>query len=78
MLWLEIPGQIGHIALMDQAIDQSPPGWAEALARGAAELARGELVPASDVHDLIRTALTELDSDMSGDRKDPTRPLTGR
>lgn len=54
---------MNYLASMDKPVNQSPPGWAEQLAIGEAELARGETVPASQVHDAIRAALAELEGD---------------
>lgn len=62
---LEIHAEIGHTGSMDHAINQSPPGWAELLDASLTEATRGELVPASEVHDAIRTALAELESEMA-------------
>ncbi|PPQ27090.1 hypothetical protein [Rhodopila globiformis] len=60
---MEIPIGISYLSSMDKSVNQSPPGWAEQLAVSEAELARGETVPASAVHDVIRAALAELESD---------------
>jgi predicted transcriptional regulator len=49
---------------MDRAVNQSPPGWAEILDEGIAEIARGEVVPASKVHKMIQIALAELEAEM--------------
>ena len=62
---------LAHLEGMDHAVNQSPPGWAEALARSETELARGERVPAHIVHNDIGAALAELASEADA-RRDST------
>jgi hypothetical protein len=54
---------------VDNSVNQSPLGWAEHFAVSEAELARGEIVPASAVHDVIRAALAELERDTAESRE---------
>jgi len=62
---------MGRMIGMDQAVDKAPPGWADIVAIGEAEFARGESVPASVVHDMIRTALAELERELAETRATP-------
>jgi hypothetical protein len=50
---------------MNQDQVQPPSGWAEALARSDAQIARGELVTAEAVHDEVRAALAEMAADVA-------------
>jgi len=56
---------------MDQVVAQAPSGWAEALDTGIAQLQRGEGVPATAMHAVIRKALAQLARDTADIRETP-------
>ncbi len=43
--------------------------WAEELARSDQEVARGELVPASEVHDELLRAIAELEAGIAAEEQ---------
>jgi len=38
-----------------------PPGWLEALADGEADIAAGRIVPASEIHRMLRDTLERME-----------------
>jgi hypothetical protein len=51
---------------MDGDTTDAPAFWAQELARSDQEIARGELVPASEVDDELRRAIAELEAAVAG------------
>ncbi len=60
------PGRRYH-TIMDDTGTEPPPGWAEAIQQSLAELAAGQTVPASIVHDEIRQAIAAMEAAMAAE-----------
>jgi hypothetical protein len=59
------------------AIALSPAYWVEERARSDNEVARGELVPASVVHDDMLRAITEFEAEFAGKTNTSVRDSRG-
>ncbi len=56
----------------------APAFWAEELALSESEVARGERVPASEIHAELLAALSELDGELADQIGDPAPVIRGR
>jgi hypothetical protein len=75
---LEIAAGTAQDRLMGQDHINAPDHWREALSRSEAELARGEIVPSQAVHDELRHALAELESELAEPDESPPPHPPGR
>ncbi len=62
---------------MDDTGSDAPPGWAEALNQSLAELAAGQTVPASVVHDEIRQAIAAMEAALAAEDGVSVPPAPG-
>jgi hypothetical protein len=70
---LEIALPNAYPLAMDRDHTEAPPHWSAELARAEAELARGESVPATLVHNDINRALADLGAE-AGDAAGAEQP----
>jgi hypothetical protein len=56
---------------MDRDQTEAPANWREELARSDEDIARGDVVPASIVHDRLRTAIEALEAEIAGEGDKP-------
>lgn len=59
---------------MRQKATEAPSHWVEELAKADADIARGDVVLASVVHEHLRQALAELEAELAGDPVPPQCP----
>jgi hypothetical protein len=56
---------------MDRDQREAPTNWREELARSDEDIARGDVVPASVVHDRLRAAIEALEAEIAAERRHP-------
>jgi hypothetical protein len=57
---------------MDRDRKQAPALWAEELARGSDDVVNGRVVPAHVVHDRLRRAISELQTEIAASNQAET------
>ncbi len=60
---MEIARGNAHSNVMDKERTEAPAFWHEELARSDVDIARGDVVPASVVHEKLRAAIKALEDE---------------